>query len=698
MKSWTIFILAVGALLTQPTDSQACGYWDNHADYNLFRCVEPLPRAKEAQFNETLQFWANYIGQEADELYGSICWMELSTFDQLDDKGSNNSDNLLLKTLKEKKDSQAIEFLRLNELLSSYINGSDGWEYKRVTLQDYQNLLQKIVNLQVPSALSQRKTFLQMRCLFQMRQFDECLALWEKVTSRWADSPLRNRVEGYVAGVYFAREEYAKAADMYFRLGDDESISLCVNRLLSTSNAEEEYRRDPNSRLLGYLLEDYANYFYHAVQHDITHLPQDEHPIWSTVWGESRKMEQFALRVVKEGKAKDLKMWQTFAGFLQLMRGESRQALATLTTAEPLAGNEIVQSLLRHYLLMAKLDTQRPNADFDKYLGAELRYYQRREFSSDLEADVLSNLYDYELSNRIDQYIQKKMDSRLPLFFAQSIYGSWRYNAVLEMSDHLTTDEVRQVRQVIETQECKDSLVAALLPTCTLTTGCLNEVLGTKLMREGKFAEAEDYLFMVSANYMNGLGIAPYLASRSPSKVPFTRKDYKDPEVTDLNHNAKFDYCRQVLQLQKEIAECSEMEERHRLQYKLADLYFQASPAGDLWAISEYGIGSTTDSLSNGLNLLADKLIHQILAETKDKSMQIRCHYALAANPAHGAVPCLRRNWEDSSVKLTASKEGNLQAYQWLQQNQDPDHPVFESCDWLKLYVVEQTKDDSWWW
>lgn len=696
MKSWKVFIWVVNLFLSVPVTGWACGYWDNHANYNIFRCVEPLPDAKAAQFNETLQFWAKYTGLEVDQVSPDIRWLDMETFDQLNEKNQlivNPNENQLLKTLSERKDVRAIEFLRLNTRLEEYRNNSNNWKYEEVTEQDFQKLLQQIESLEVPETLSQRKTFLRMRCLYHMKRYDDCLNLWEGEVSQWADSPLRMRVEGYVAGIYFARGEFAKASDIYFRLGDDESIIMCVNRLLNASDAEGEYQRDPNSRLLGYLLEDYANYYYHAIAHDIAHLPAEEHPIWSTVWGESSKMEQFALRVVKEGKAQDLQMWQTFAGFIQLVRGESRKAYNSFCTAETLEGNSISPTLISYYKLMAQLDYQQPNAELDEYLGEALVSFSQGHFSSADEARNIRELFDYELSTRIEKYLKRKKAPHLPLFFAQSIYAGWWDNGTLEMSDHLTVAQVRQILDVVRTESCSDALVAKLLPVVKFSERSILEVLGTKLLREGQFAEAAACLKKVPMSYLKTLGIAPYLASRVPSQVPFTRQDYQYPSESALSRNVKLEYCRQVLDLQRQIATCSDVAQRHSLQYRLADLYFQASPAGDLWAISEYGQSETTDSLCNGLNLLADSLIHKILAETTDKSMQIFCYYALAANPVNGVVPSLVYEYSPKTIQLSASKGQSYQAYQWLQQNRTPTHPVFASCDWLKLYVIERPDD-----
>ncbi|MCR5394947.1 MAG: hypothetical protein K6E86_06110 [Bacteroidales bacterium] len=684
MKSWKGFILAVSLLLSQPMTVWACGYWDDHATYNLFRCVEPLPDAHAERLNESVQFWSGYTGIPVDDqdLRWDVSYLSLASFEAPEN-------NRLLHHLTEHRDTQALAFLRLNTQLEHYQHAANSWDYEPVTPQQYEALLEQIEALQVPQALTERLVFLRLRCLFQLQRYDQCLALWNDVASHWADTPLRRRFEGYVAGVHFARGEYALATDMYFRLGDDESIGMCVNRLLNVSDAETEFRRDPNSLLLGYLLEDYANYYYHAVANDIVHQNASDYPLWHKVWSDSRRMEQFALRVAREDKVRDRKMWQAFAGFLQLVRGESRKAEATFAVAEQLPGNDIVHSLLRHYRLMAQLDTHRPDTEFDQYLGGEIRYYRRGRFGNALEESVLANLYSYELSNRITRYIRRKSNPVLPLFFAQSVYGDWRFNPVLEMSQCMTTEQVRQVREVVDTQQCPDSLIAALLPAVTVTTGCVNEVLGTKLLREGRFAEAADFLSMVSQNYQNSLGIAPYLASRQLSSVPFRRKNYKYPTESVLRRNAKVEYCQQVLQLQQQISACSDQHQRHELQYRLADLYFQASPAGDLWAISEYAM-SSTDSLCNGLNLLADTLIHQILSETTDVSMQTYCYYALAANPASGAVPAFAYDFESSEFRLTASRGDALNAYSWLRQHRDNSHPVYKSCDWLGLYVTER--------
>lgn len=65
-------------------------------------------------------------------------------------------------------------------------------------------------------------------------------------------------------------------------------------------------------------------------------------------------------------------------------------------------------------------------------------------------------------------------------------------------------------------------------------------------------------------------------------------------------------------------------------------------------------------------------------------------YYALAANPASGAVPAFAYDFESSEFRLTASRGDALNAYGWLRQHRDNSHPVYKSCDWLGLYVTER--------
>ena len=676
MMNFKRFTVAVSVGLSLWSSAQACVDWTDPTTYNLFRCVEPLPDIHKGRLNESVRFWTQYSGKSADELGWAVEYMPLRLFEE-----QSYEYNALLAALQEQGKREAIDLLRLNATLDDLVSASSRWSYRKVTSADYLKLLDEIDQLRLTGDLARRKTFLKMRCLFRLKDYDSCMELWNRFASKWPESPLRQRMEGYVAGCLYQQKEYTKAIDYYFRLGDDESIQLCVNRLLHTTDLEQEYQRDPNSRILGYVLEDYANYYYHAIANQYNGDQSEK--IWYAVTRESGKMEQFALRVAKEGKVKDPQMWQAFAGFIQMFRGQNDKAYATFCQAEKMPARGIVAPLIRHYKLMAALEGHDGTPGFDQYLAGEIAYYKNGVASGTVEYNVLYNLYEYELDRRIVSHLDKRDDATLPKFFAQATYDPY---SIQRLDRELSTEQVREIRR-IKLEGSNDPLIKGLLPVCDLSLDRLNETLGTKLLREARYDDAVACFGQVSQKYIDGQGIAPYLAARKLKERPFMRTTYAEVESGAPGTNVKLAYCQELSRLQKQL-DATTGDARARVAIDLANRLYQASPAGDLWAISEYS-WSCYGPYHNELNDLAGQVLRQGLAAAQGYESRALCYFGLAANPIDEKPADLSRDPETGKNQVYCHG-AQLEAYQWLNSQPNRTSPVYATCDWIKCYAVEK--------
>lgn len=680
MKRFRRYILVVSLICTCWVPASACCEYFDPALYNLFRCTVPLPNARQTRLQESKEFWAGYSGVPQDQLEWSVSHLEARDFDQ-------PYEDPLLKALDAKQEKQAIEFLRLNTRLDRMVQSEHRWDYEKFTEKDYEELVKEIETLQVPKALEKRKTFLKFRCLYAMGRESACQYIWDHVASMWEDCSMRRRIEGYIGGIYFNRHQYDKAIEIYFQQGDGESIQLCVNKMLNLKDIQTEYRKDPDSRILGFILEDYANHFYHSMpfEDDERQTPEDIQKQRQKALKSVIPMKQFALKVVKEGKAKDLKMWATFVGFLQLFSDEAEAAYQTFCQAEKLPGNKVAQSLLRHYKFMASLEGQPVTPEYDRYVAKELKYYAAGRFVTEREKRIIPLLYDYELRRRLSRYVAQKEDAGITQFFVDGMIFPWTH---ADIDSRMNRKEVEKLRKVLTFKESQDELISHLLPYTKTTVAGVTEILATKLLREGRFDLAAGYFDMVPLKEFNKLGIAKYLAERKCSKVPFTRKDYRylEDKETVLTTNVKRNFCLRLAKLSSQI-ENTTGDERCALEYQLADLLFQISPAGDLWAMSEYSLSSWGASMESHLNDMARELLLKILAETRDQSMQVYCHYGLAAIPDNGKVPMHCWDFYSKTYYISVT-EAQYQSYLWLKRHKIPGHSVFRTCDWLEMYAT----------
>lgn len=683
MKNFKRFILAISLGLLTYSFSWACGWdGDDPAYYNLFRCTHALPNLKDQHTNESALFWARYAGLPADEaLVDAVTYLRSSDFEDSEEP----TDNLLISTLRKQGKADAIALLRLNTELSELVESTQFWEYRKVTPEQYQQLLDKANNLQVGKHLSKRLTFLKMRILARLNADDAMMRLWADEAAEWEPSEIRDRMEGYVAGIHFRRGDYDKALPIYFRLRDGGSIGLCVNRMLDSTSIEEVYRKDPDAMILAYILEDYANYFYHASKDDYWEMDDEGYKIWSKVTREREAVTALAERVVADGKAKDLQMWQAFVGFMQLITHQNDQAYHSLVKAEQLPGNSPVKNLLRHYKFAAALSMADKPEQFDHYVAEEIDYYkQNHTWLGEPEQTVLQKLYGGEISSRLQAYVDARHEPTLT-FLAHVLLNDMAW---WEMDHEMSTQQVKEVQYYVKHGGDGD-LGECLVRHCGISQDRFNELIGTKLMREGNYEEAKDYLVKVSDDYLRTLGITPYLMSRQKPAMPFRRMNFSDdyPPFSGEVDNIKYQFCLQVLSLKQWLGDAVG-EKKAEVAYTLGEMLYNASYAGDLWAMTEYA-WSSADFHCNELNEQSAHYLQLAIDYTSDYDMNVKCHFGLAANPTPKQETYVSKDNKKRRVNLYAPDGRQREAYQWLSFQKRRDNPIFKTCDWLKLYVAD---------
>ena len=687
MKLFKRYFLAISLGLLTTSASLACGWdGDDPSYYNLFYCTRALPDLQDQHTDESVQFWGRYAGLPADDaLKEAVKYLRKSDFEDTEEPTTN----LLITTLRQQGKSDALALLQINTELSELVESTQFWYYQKVTPEQYQELLDKANGLKVGKDLAKRLTFLKMRILARLNADDAMMRLWTNDASKWDPSEIRDRMEGYVAGIYFRQGDYDKALPIYFRQRDGGSISLCVNRMLDSTSIEEAYNKDPNAMILGYILEDYANYFYHASQHDYWEMDDEDYKIWTKVTRHREAVVAFAEKVVAEGKAKDLQMWQAFVGFMQLITGQENAAYQSFIKAEDLPGGNVVAKSLRHYKFAASLGMDNKPANFDEYAAQEIKYFKDNYYLDEPEREVLNGLYGQEIAKRLQAYVDQRHDHVLSFLTRLILDGnSW------EMDRNMTTQQVKEIQHYVK-HGGDGALGKCLVNYCYLSQDKFNELIGTKLIREGNYEEAKDYLEKVSTDYLSGLGITNYLMHRQRPDTPFQRKDYSELWGRDNSEvdNIKYQFCLQVISMKEWLSE-AKLEQKAEIAFTLADMLFQASDAGDLWAMSEYS-WTSSEAHYNELNDQAAHYLQLALDYAEDFDMRVKCYFGMAANPTSKQETYLSYD-KDKKRYYVHSPEGTMrEAYKWLHYQTNRDNDIYKSCDWLKLYIADDFEPNT---
>ena len=676
------FILTASICAATLWPSTACVDYEDPSFFNLFRCTPDMPDIDRTRQEESAAFWAKYTGLPNDnELMSALSYMYESHFDE------DNDGNLLITTLRQQGKTDALKLVRLNFDLGQLIDSRFSWSYKKTTPADYQALLARIDGLRLTGELNRRKTFLKMRCLFALQDYDACMRLWEMFASKWEDSPLKQRAYGYVAGIYYRTGKFEEAMQVYFEQGDEGSIRQCVNRILQRSTLQEQYDKDPNAPILSHFLEDYANYFYHSTFDEFWRSNEKDNPIWSAVNRQREQVLALAERAVKEGKSQDPQMWQAFIGFIQLAHGQNEQAYQSLVKAEQMKKG-VMADRIGLYKLAASLSMEKKPAGYDDYLGKALDQYLTiaGDYSySSTTRDITHSMLQYEINNRLNAYIEATKPGYVD-YLNDMVFN---YSKRIYLLDRMhKTEDVLQLLALLQ-NGTDDVLTNTLLKHSELTLDATNEYLGTLLMREGKYEEAATYLEKVSQQYIWNMGIMPYLFMREVPERLFIRKDYKEYYDMELvEGNPKLKFCRKVIDLKQQVAN-SEKDEKAKAAITLANLLFQASEAGDMWAMSEY-YWTSYGAHFNELDLQAIPYLHEAIRVTQDPNLLTQAYFGLAATPiSDNEIPTIASTgifYPDASSEQVEIYKTNIEGYRWLIKQSNRSHEIYQSCDWLKLY------------
>lgn len=682
MMKYRSFFLTASLCVAALWPSQACIDYEDPSHFNLFYCAPDMPDIDAKRLNESVQFWSKYLGVPADQDFANAV-ENLYEFQFEKDE----DENIFISTLRKQGKTDALQLVKLNFELKQLTGSASDWHYRKATPAEYNALLTRIDALRLTGDLSHRKTFLKMRCLFALKDYDACMRLWDMFVSKWEDSPLKQRAYGYVAGIYFRKGQFEKAMQIYFEQGDAGSIRMCVNRILQNSTIEQEYEKDANAPILAHFLEDYANYFYHSTFDEFWKSDEKDNPIWSAVNRQREKMLKLAERVIQEGKTNDPQMWQAFIGFVQLAKGEDNQAYQSLSKAEQMKKG-VMADRIGIYKLAAALKMEQKPASFDDYVGRTLAYYfdaQYNDSYSQATRNIIYSAFSYEISNRFNAYMEANKPAHMQLLGKLAFATPRR---IFEFDyEGYKSEDIRQVLALVK-DGTSDVLTQMLLKQCGITEDACNEYIGTLLMREGKFQEAEPYLANVGQSYIWDLSIEPYLFMRELPERIFTRKnkaEYYDME--HVNGNPKLKFCRQLIDLQQQV-QAGKKDEKARAAIQLANLLFQGSPAGDLWAMSEYR-WSQWGPIYNHFDQMAVDLLHTAIAATKDYDLLSQAYFGLAAIPlSNNEISTIASTgifYSEDPERLETYKT-NIEGYRWLIKQADRSNTIYQTCDWLKLY------------
>lgn len=608
------------------------------------------------------QYWTNYTDGKADK------WDMMGLF-HVDTREMKESTNCIVQTALAKNDQETLDYL---QLLIKYMQACDAfdenrWNYptaeeKAAALRDMQYINNRARSYEGARYRAQYG-LLVMRTYMMMNKPTSVMQTWETMGKSLPESVYKDKMKNIYAWGLLKSGKRQEACEIYAEQGDMTSIKWCVRDKRNLKGIKEEYAANPNSPTLVFLVQDFVNNAQETADADSPEVMQYVEAT-SIYENEIKQFIAFAGDVVKQGKTKSPAMWQAASGFLNYMIGNQSAALKQLTEAQKMKGTQRMKDNARAcYLLVATKDAK-PEKKYYDFLKKELLWLGEKDkedqtmgedgYSSHY-AEVINRVTNsalipqFEAWNRPEVVVNlKAMLSLYPHrdYMANSlnIFGEEWY-----MIDDLTAQETIDYRNYLNSTPGND--FERWLMTFVdkkVNNNVLNDLIGTKYLREGNFDAALPYLQQVPASYISTLGLSRYMARRDYHKERWMGRQIVDYESTywsgedygpkAVKTNQRLEFCQNVIDLKRQLANARNNEEKAKIEYNLASILYQASYKGDCWYLTRYA-QSAYDSIDykNEADLIGQSiaLLNNCKEHTSDFRLKEKALYALAFVP-HG--------------------------------------------------------------
>lgn len=599
--------------------ASACagGYTHNYYMMNIY----PKYQWENQLSDRYNKFWRTYTN---DEVWGFSTWQKDNIIDIARKKGDN----------------EIIEYV---DLLSDYLDNcgeiSNGWDYPTAEqLNKQDETMERILAAAKSykgSRLRAQYALMQMRANMQLERHQDNINYWTATASSLPESVYRDMMKNIYAGALLRTGQRKAAWNIYAEQGDYVSLRWSVFKYRNLAGIQKIYGEDANAEVLSYLVQDFVNsaqetYDNLSGMSDELGLTEAETREWvnenvnmvgcNPVYdAEVNNFINFAHQVVSEKKNNDPALWMAAAALLHYFQRNNATAMNEIEQAMKLGGSQRIKDNVRAIRLLIATSAMKMDKKFSKLVVSELQWLDEK-IAGEGEYDeyfthAKDRIVNIGLTGRYLSEGNKNMAAAVAGMDVDSYklqpdnegdegYG-WNPNYSGEfyagVFSEMTADEViafysflnAQHKDELEKYVCEKNLQKR-------SADYFNDFIGTKLLAEGKFADAVPYLEKVPLRFMEQQNISWYLANRDYTKPrwfgkqnPTDEDEYTDgPGKGTITVNKKLQFCRDMQQLMARHLLAPAGDERKQLAYEMAVRYYQASPWGDCWFLSDYGWSS----------------------------------------------------------------------------------------------------------
>ena len=558
---------------------------------------------------ENLKYWNSYCKPEQP-----MFWFNL---EDVKEAASKKSDTQMLGYL-----DALGKYIALSESVSS-----DSWEYPSAEdLAKRKRTLDGILaecGRHRSGALSDRWLLLEMRANMLRGNYAANVKAWE---DKGKDAPagyVKEMMRNIYANALLHTGRKVDAWNVYAAQNDRQSLLWSARKYTNLAGIKYLYNIYHDAPVLKYLLERYVNTIQDVVDmyYDNLHARIEAHEreqsmnsdlanYWEMIsgdayaridkdyMGEIKEFIKFADDVANDKDTANPCMWETASALCSYYIGEYRQAGSMIDRAMVMAGDSDTRDMARRVRMLISTSTHDiASPEFKQLITNELRWLDSEiaKGGSDAPKDARDRILNLGLAKNYEAQGDTGMANLVSLC-RDYVAADKRY-AVNVMTADIYPHSSREIEALYATlaNPGDDPLVAYAASKIELTEDFKNDILGTKYLQEGRWAEALPYLQKVSQEYLDAQPIAFYAARRDyniPAWYGFQTVGDSDYEETSklqhLKRNAKVDFCRDMLRLETE-AEKAKGAEKDKLALAQAAAMYQASRFGQCWYLSQYG-------------------------------------------------------------------------------------------------------------
>ena len=610
----------------------ACFWIDTH-NYYLFSVYENSDF--QNRVNEICRDnWKTYLGIDKDT------WFSFNA-EEIIEKAKGKNDQLMVsyvQNLQKYLDCVDIEQRKQYE-----------WNYP--TQEEINGCKQNLLNVRsyafgkLKSRLRSQHALLYMRCNMMLGYHQDNITFWEQTANQYIETVYKDMMKNIYAGALYKTGKEEKAGELFVEMGDYSSLMTQYYKKRSYFAIQREYRLNPNSKVLPFLLQDFVN---NAQEADDATNPNSggiggKLFIRDLTKSEVLQMITLCDQVVREGKTQTPILWKSAKAWLEYMFGSKEQALIDITESANLSGTQRMidnDHVLRIYITAAL----KPQGEsINNWLAQELNWLRQK--TSEGEDGHYLQAYERIAHQVLYPRFQKEgyPDRALALMKGGGYYTYYRQIDTMQVENlikykhYLESPEKTQLDRYL-TSQLKDKNSE----TEAKEQMRLIELIGMKYLRLCQWEKAIEWLKKVPASYCDQTNWATYAAYRSYTVEPWIKRQWIKEDLLwandrkHLNTNPKLDFAQDMLAMEGELNVLKGEAQKQRY-YDLAVRYAQANFTGDCWWLMRDEKSVSDTVRVNEVNLAGRALRYLSKAsESKNNTLKEKALFALCYGELFG--------------------------------------------------------------